>query len=364
MKYLIDIIKKVYGKIAKSPNIKRALVVAVIFLIGAFLAMRGGADQKKIKTAQVEQKNIQSEIVASGKITSQSETTIHPAISGKIIWVPIKKGDYVEKGQAIASLDKEEYEIAQRQAQQDVVAADAELERLYDDLKKQSSTENYDNRVRRTAAEAKKNKAFDTLKKAERDLKDTVITSPFAGTLIELNVHPGDEILYTTEVAKVADIKNLNFTTELDDTDIGGIKEGQKAIITLDAFPEKELNLQVGSISFVSNITVSGADVFEVKFNLEQSEDYRIGMNGEARIITQERTDVLVVPIEALTDEKYVWTKTDGNYKKKEIVKGIESDSEIEIISGLTKDQTVAIAGLDQIGKKNLIQKIFSIFVK
>jgi len=364
MQSIIGLIKKIYGKFFKSSRTKRILITALILLLAAFLVTRGAADQKKIKTAQVEQKNIASEIVASGKITSLNETTIHPAVNGKVVWVPVKEEDYVKKDQAIASLDKEEYEIAQRQAQQDIIAADAELERLYDDLKKQSGAENYDNRVRRTAAEATKNKAVDALKKADRDLKDTVLTSPFAGTVIELNVHPGEEIFYTTAVAKIADIQNINFTSELDDTDIGGIKEGQKAIVTLDAFPEEELDSQVESISFVSNITASGADVFEVKFNLEQSEDYRIGMNGEARIITQERNGVLVVPIEALTDEKYVWTKTDGSFEKKEVAKGIESDSEIEIISGLTKDETVATAGFDQIGKKSLVQKIFSLFNK
>ena len=355
---------KFWQKTPKILKSKKVLLALLIIFILAFIITRGGADADKIKTAQVEQKNIASEIVASGKISSQSKSTIHSAVSGKVVWVPIKEGDTVKKGQAIASLDKEKYEIAQRQAQQDVVAADAELEKLYDGRRNKTSNESYDEKIARTAAEATKNKAFDALKKAERDLKDTVITTPFSGTIIELNVHPGEEIFYTTEVAKVADIDNLNFTAELDDTDVGGIKEDQKTIITLDAFPEEELDSQVESISFVSNTTSSGADVFEVKFKLERLTDYRIGMNGEARIITQEQNDVLVVPLEAIFEESYVWIKTDGNYIKKKVEIGIESDSEIEVISGLSKDETVVIAGLEQISKKNLVGKILSIFVK
>jgi len=364
MQNIIGLIKKIYEKFSKTSKNKKILIAAVILTITSFWVTRGGVNPDKIKTAQVEQKSIRSEIVASGKITSLNETTIHPAVNGKVVWVPIKEGDYVKKGQAIASLDKEEFEIAQRQAQQDVVAADAELEKLYDGRRNKTSIESYDEKIARTAAEAKKNKAVDALKKADRDLKDAVLTSPFSGTVINLNIHPGEEIFYTTEVAKIADTQNINFTAEIDDTEIGKIKEGQEVIITLDAFPEEEQGSQVTSISSEGTTTSTGATVFEVKLNFTQSSNYRIGMNGEASIITQEQSDVLVVPIEAIVDDKYVWTKINGGFEKKEVAKGIESDSEIEITSGLSKGETVATAGFDQIGKKSLVQKILSLFKK
>jgi len=354
----------IYQKIPKILRSKKVLLALAIVIIFAFIGTRGGADMGKIKTAQVEQKNIASEIVTAGKISSQSESTINPAVNGKVVWVPVKEGDFVKKGQAIASLDKEKYEIALRQTEQDVVALDAELEKLYDGRRNKTSIESYDEKIERTALEAAKNKAYDEWLEAKRNLKDTVITSPFAGTVIEVNVHPGEEIFYTTAIAKIADIENLNFTAELDDTDVGQIKEGQKTIVTLDAFPEEEIVSQVESVSFVSNVTSSGSDVFEVKFNLEQEEDYRIGMNGESRIIIQEKEDVLAVPVEAIFDENFVHVKTNGEFVKREVEKGIESDSEVEIVSGLSKDETVVIAGLEEIGKKTHFFKILSIFVK
>ncbi|KKR60633.1 MAG: Efflux transporter, RND family, MFP subunit [Candidatus Curtissbacteria bacterium GW2011_GWA1_40_47] len=354
----------IYQKIPKILRSKKVLLALAIVIIFAFIGTRGGADMGKIKTAQVEQKNIASEIVTAGKISSQSESTIHPAVNGKVVWVPVKEGDFVKKGQAIASLDKEKYEIALRQTEQDVVALDAELEKLYDGRRNKTSIESYDEKIERTALEAAKNKAYDEWLEAKRNLKDTVITSPFAGTVIEVNVHPGEEIFYTTAIAKIADIENLNFTAELDDTDVGQIKEGQKTIVTLDAFPDEEILSQVESVSFVSNVTSSGSDVFEVKFNLEQEEDYRIGMNGESRIIIQEKEDVLAVSVEAIFDENFVHVKTNGEFVKREVEKGIESDSEVEIVSGLSKDETVVIAGLEEIGKKTHFFKILSIFVK
>jgi len=87
-------------------------------------------------------------------------------------------------------------------------------------------------------------------------------------------------------------------------------------------------------------------------------------MNGESRIIIQEKEDVLAVSVEAIFDENFVHVKTNGEFVKREVEKGIESDSEVEIVSGLSKDETVVIAGLEEIGKKTHFFKILSIFVK
>ena len=81
-------------------------------------------------------------------------------------------------------------------------------------------------------------------------------------------------------------------------------------------------------------------------------------MNGEAKIVTQEVQNALVIPLEAITDEKYVWLKTHSDFQKREIEKGQESETEIQITSGLTKGQEVVIAGFDQIEKKSLLQKV------
>src|SRR4030042_4170990 len=131
----MDLVKKILSRLPKFVKTKRAILAIIVFLILAFVLTRGSADKEKIKTAQVEQKNIASEIVASGKIASQNQSTIHSAVNGKIVWVGVSEGDYVKAGQVIASLDKEKYEIAERQAYQGMIAADAALQKVYDDLK-------------------------------------------------------------------------------------------------------------------------------------------------------------------------------------------------------------------------------------
>ena len=85
-------------------------------------------------------------------------------------------------------------------------------------------------------------------------------------------------------------------------------------------------------------------------------------MNGEASITIKEQDNAQVIPAEALVEEKYVWIKKDNTYQKREVTKGIESDTEFEITSGLSKSEIVVIAGFDQIGKRNLAQRIFNVF--
>src|SRR4030042_3350210 len=172
----MDLIKKILSRLPKFLKTKRAILAIIVFVILAFILTRGSADKDKIKTAQAEQKNIASEIVASGKIASLNETTIHSAISGKVVWVAVKEGDWVKKGQVIASLDKEVYEIALRQKEQDMVAADAALQKVYDDIKDRRNSESYTDKINRTAAEATKNQAVDAWLGAQRNLKDTVLT--------------------------------------------------------------------------------------------------------------------------------------------------------------------------------------------
>src|SRR3989304_3916222 len=289
--------KSLFQRIPAPLKGKRAIAVAVAILILYFFLNRGAGNLDKITTANIAREDIKSQVLASGKVTSENSATLHFAVSGKVVWVGVKEGDYVKKWQAIASLDKEKYEIALRQTNQDVVAADAELAKVYDDISKASGAESFDNRIKRTAAEATKNKAYDEWLEAKRNLKDAVLLSPISGTVLDLGVLPGEEILATTAIAKIGDNKNLVFAAEVDETDISRVNEDQKTQIILDAFPEKTIDSEVKSIANQGTVTSTESTVFEVKFSLDPPEIIRLGMNGEADITIQSLDNVIVVPI-------------------------------------------------------------------
>ena len=351
-------VKKLTKKLPKFLRSKRILVLVVVLILAlSFVLTRGGAKKDAIKTVPVMRQTIVSEVSAAGKIDSLNSSTLHFAVSGQVVWVGVKEGDYVRRGQAIAVLDRERFEIAIRQAEQDVVAADAELAKVYDDISKASGAESFDNRIKRTAAEAKKNKAFDNLKQAQRDLRDSTLISPVSGTIVNLNINPLENIFATNEVAKVADVNNIEFVAEVDETDVGTVQTDQKAQITLDAFSDENFESSVLSIGVSSITTSTGATAYEVKLPLPDPEILRIGMNGEAIIEIDTKSNVISVPPEAVIDDKFVWVKTATGYEKKEITLGISSEDKVEVVSGLEENQEIVTAGFDQIGKKSLWKK-------
>lgn len=342
---------------------KKAIIIAVAILGSYFFLNRGAADLDKITTSQVLQGDIKSQVLASGSVLSKNSTTLHFAVSGKVVWVAVKEGDYVKKGQTIASLDREKYEIALRQAQQDVVAADAVLEKVYDDIAHSSAdTESFDEKIKRTAAEATKNKAWDAMLGAQRNLKDATLTAPFAGTVNSININAGEEIFATTEVVKIADNGSLEFAAEVDETDIPKVKKGQDAQISLDAFEDENFDSEVLFINTQSIQTSTGATAYEVKLELPKDRGFFLGMSGEGEITVDTKQNVLAIPIEAVVDDKFVYVRKNGEFVKKEVTLGISSESDVEITLGLSDGEEVATGGFDQIGKKSLLQKLFSIF--
>lgn len=362
MSNITTLIGKLFKKIPKPMRSKKAIVVLAAVLAVLFVLMRGGAKKAEIKTVEVQKQEVKQEITASGKISPLYESTVHSASGGKLIWVGVKEGDSVEKWQAIAVFDKERYEIALRQAQQDVVAADAELVKVYDDISKASGAESFQNKITRTAAEAKKNKAYDAMKLAERNIKDAVVTSPISGTVTKLDINAGEEILAGSEIAKIADTNNIVFKAEVDETDIGKIQPGQAASIILDAFLDKPIESTVFEIGKQSIVTSTGATAFEVSFSLPDPDVYRLGMNGEATILISQVQNVLTVPVEAVIDEKYVWVGKGDSFAKREIEKGISSDTNVEVTKGLGEGERVLTAGFNQIDKKSLLTKLRSVF--
>jgi len=352
--------KKLINKLPKNLKSKKTIFAILIVLSGFYFLSRGSADLKKIETVKVLSEDIRQEVLASGKISADKESTIHSAVSGNVVWVGVKSGDYVARGKAIVTLDRERYEIALRGAQQDVIVADAELVKVYDDIGKGDSVETFDERIKRTAAEAKKNKAFDAVKLAERNLKDTTIVSPIAGTVVELSVNAGDEILPTQEIAVVSQTGNIKFVAEVDEVDVVKVKKGQQVLLTLDAYEGRTFDSKVSEIGQRSITTSTGATAYEVDINLSEQQDFLLGMNGEANILISAVSDVLVVPTDAVVDDKFVYVKAQDLFEKKQIEPGIASDQDVEVKSGLLPGDEIVVSGFDEIGKLSLLQRIFA----
>jgi RND family efflux transporter MFP subunit len=354
-------IRAVKLRIPKPIRHKRFLVgLVVLFVVWNFIN-RGAGDLKLITTARVERKSIQSQVSASGTIKSDSQTVLRFPAGGKVIWVGVTTDQKVTAGTAIASVDPTQLQGAVRQAQQNVVAADAVLSQVYDEIGKYTQAESFDQKIRRTTAEKAKNQAYDALLTAQKNLTDATLYAPIDGTIVSLPVTIGEQTLTTTDVAEIADLTKIEFVAQVDETDVGKVAIGQSAKITLDAFPSREFGSTITKIGSKSAVGSTGATVFNVTFDLSSPEVFRLGENGEASVVTDQKDNTIVVPIEAVIDN-YVYIYKNGEYKKQMVEKGIESDTDVEITNGLTDGAKVATGGISEIGKKSLLQKFLGIF--
>jgi HlyD family secretion protein len=139
----------------------------------------------------------------------------------------------------------------------------------------------------------------------------------------------------------------LIFIGRVDEADIALVKEGQQTKITLDAYPDTELTTYIDQIAFTSSQTASGTS-FDIQFPLSQLSEkslFRLGMNGDANIVLDERKDVMTIPITTTKqrDEKiYVDVRTgEKTVEEREIQVGLETDEKYEVLGGLSLDDEV-----------------------
>lgn len=353
--------KKKFAKIRlpKHPD-KKLIFALLVILVGVFLLTRSSQGPNQAQTTTVQTKTITSEISASGSTKSQTSSTLKFSTYGKIAWIGVEEGDYVKRGQAIASLEKEPLLVALRQVEQDVNSTDAILSQVYDEQKKQTAAENFDQKIRRTNAETAKNKAYDSMRKAEFDLARSTIYSPQAGIITNLEFIAGEEVSPSSEIAQVHDLTSLKFVAEVDETDIAKVQVGQSVKITLDAYPDQTIDTSIGEILPVAITTETGATVYEATAIIPGNNTFYIGMNGQAQIIVEEKTNALVIPADAITDDKYVLVKVGSTYVQKEIRTGLESDTQVEVTGGLSEGEEIVISGPATIQKPGLILRVFT----
>jgi len=318
---------------------KISIVILVILLIVGYIIFPKSS--KQILTQKVSKGDVVKMVSVTGKIDADQSVNLSFQTGGKLIYLGAKEGDLVKKWQAIASLDQNELQASFRQAQQDFIAAKAASDKYYDGHK--SSGESYDEKIERTALDATQNKAYDEMMKVQQDLNNSTLYSPIDGILTRADAETSGVNVTTATIFTVTDPSSLNFSMDVDEADIGNIKNGQNINLSLDAFPNDILKLKVSQIDFVSHLTTSGGTAFTVKAVLRFNDSYRVGMSGNADIITGTKNDVLNIPLSSIMEDSTVYVKTAKGYEKRKIKLGLQSDTLAEVKSGLSEGEIVAV---------------------
>jgi HlyD family secretion protein len=365
------------------------LAVLILFMIiGRQMGWIGSAEAVRVSTEMVERRDIVEIVTASGRIRPVTEVKISPDVSGEIILLNVKEGDFVERGQLLARINPDLYESAldrvnaalntsranlanararfsQTEAQlinqtasynrnKQLFDQDAISESEYDAaraqyLVAQSEVEAAGQSV--VAAEFQVKSAEAAVSEARESLYKTNIFSPMDGTVSRLDVELGERVVGTsqfagTEIMRIANLNQMEVLVSVNENDIIRVNQGDTAIIEVDAFYTDKFTGLVTSIAnsaLVEGLTVDQVTNFEVRImvlpesyshlqqaDLEHVSPFRPGMSATADIRTKRVYNVLSVPIQAVTTREDESSSNAGDVSEEETSQDTENTETAE----------------------------------
>lgn len=228
-------------------------------------------------------------VKASAVVLPVQESRLSFVISGMVEEVTVKEGDQVQTGQALAMLDTTdlEYNIAVAEAALTAAEIEAEVQRQ---ARKRFNFDSFQFEYVSTAgeliaqADSRAEQRRLAVEVAKASLEQATLEAPFAGTVVEVNIAPGEYVQPTQVVMVIATLENLLIeTTDLSELNVAGVEIGQPATVFVEALGE-EFPGKVTAISPISN-TIGGDVVFKVTIELdEQPETLLWGMSADVEI--------------------------------------------------------------------------------
>lgn len=323
---------------------KLILAVLVMLVVGLVLFFKN--KNNVVKTSTIQKGNIKEELVLSGEISATNYAKLSFETSGKIVFVGAKEGEKIKKGKLISKLDTTVLNSNYQIALSNLRSADATVENVHDQVKDHSSDESFVQKDLRTTAEANKDKAYEAMLVAKRNLDGASLYAPFDGILTFLS-HPFTGV-YTSlgaVEAELIDPSTMYLVVLADQTEVTKLKKDQQVKIILDSFEDQEFSGKIDVISFTPRVGETSS-VYSVKVSfmgvdLEKSA-FKIAMSGDAKFILSEKNDALYVPNNFIKQDKtgsYVKSNKKGD--KIYVQTGIESEDYTEIIGDIKEGQVV-----------------------
>ena len=352
-----------------------AIIAAVVACVAVAAYFFLGGEKKKsvtFQTARVERGGIQNSITATGTIEPVTSVTVGTQVSGIVSRLYVDYNSVVRKGQVIAELDRTNLTSELKTAQANLSSAQSTLDyeqsnynrykTLYD--KGLVSADEYESaRLSFLNAKEQVNTSRESVRKAQTNLGYATITSPIDGVVLSKSVEEGQTVaasFNTPELFTIAqDLTDMRVIADIDEADIGGVKEGQRVSFTVDAFPEDHFQ---GSVTQVRQqaTTESNVVTYEVVISAPNNDlKLKPGLTANVTIFTLEKNDVLTVPAKALRfmpneallaegqtiedveARQKVWTQEGSVFKAHAVETGTTNGVTTEIVSGITEGTEV-----------------------
>ena len=337
-------------------------ILPVLLLILYKSGVFGKNDGTKVTAEKAQIRTITEIVNASGKIYPEVEVKVSPDISGEITELTVQEGDSVKKGQVVARIYADIYNIQRNQAASGVEQSQAQVansqaaidalkaqmeqaQRTYDMQKQlfddkvisrnefnvaeanlRSSKANYNAALQGIrSGQASVKTAQSSLEKANKDLSRTAVIAPMDGVVSLLNVKKGERVVGSnlmsgTEMLRIADMSKIEIRVDVGENDVPKVKLGDSAIVEVDAYNTRKFKGIVTQIASSNNGAASqnalantSTDVTQYKVYIrllaesyadllgKGSFPFRPGMSASADIQTKTHVNVLSIPINAVT---------------------------------------------------------------
>jgi len=365
--------------------------LAVVLVGGVAIA---GMQEKglAVQVAKVGRENLQSKVSANGKIQAVTKADISANVMGQVTKLAVKEGDRVVKGQFLMEIDprsaKANTEAMQanlQATQSDLVSATANLAQARSDFERAKANraagiisaadferaktafetaQATQETVRRRAEQARAN-----LSQSHVGLRNSTITAPMDGVVTARRIElgetavPGIQNQAGTVLVTISDMSKVEAEMEVDEASIPTVKQGQKAQVRIDAYPNQTFDGEVTEVggSPILKLSANEAIKFKVKVWIKNPPlTIKPGLSAQADIFTGSREQVLAIPIQSLVtreikpkagevlkpgvprDEEGVWL-FDGPGKTKflPVKTGLLGDLNVEVLDGLKGGETV-----------------------
>ncbi|NTX02185.1 efflux RND transporter periplasmic adaptor subunit [Myxococcus sp. CA051A] len=379
--------------------------IAGALFLGAAAITAGGLKERpppsqEVQIAKARKGTITRTITGAGKVQAATTVKISSSLSGDLVELLVKDGEPVKKGQVLGRIDKRIYEAAMKQAmasqnaaRADSQVAEVEVSRTTSELGRVEGlvTKGLASGAELDIAKASKNTAEARLasarqqlarniaivEQAQADLSRTTLSSPIDGNVIELSREVGERVrgseLAEDVVMTIAALSAMEVKFEVGEHEVVHLKPGQPADVTLDALEGQTFQGSVVEIAQKALIKNPGTEAEVTSFPVTVALDMRPpgvlpGMSAEARISAETHDDVILVPIQAVTVRaerslpdfkesveggalkakrtetlaKVVFVVDAANKAQvRRVQTGIASDTELEILSGLSDGDRV-----------------------
>ena len=419
-----------------------AAAVVLVVIIALVIKKSQNTNSTKVATEIVESRTIIETVSANGKIQPAKDVKISPYISGEVVELFVKEGDFVEKGTKLAKIDPEIYistyekiDASLKTSQANEANAKARLaqsrsqftkaqldfnrsETLWEkqvisdaDFEAAKSAYEVAKADVEAAEESYKSSQFQvssaraSLKEAKENLNRTSIYAPNDGTVSKLSVEVGERVTGAsqfsagTEIMRIANLDILEVNVEVNENDIVRVSLFDTTVIEVDAYLDHDFKGLVTEIATSANTTGVSADQvtnFDVKITMlkESYEDlikpenpipspFRPGMSATVEIQTETASNIITIPIQAVTtradttgrikssrekreemqgkddestmiDEKvdeYVFLYKDNVAKLTKVETGVQDNTYIQILSGLSEGDEVIVSPYRAVSK-------------